>query len=126
MSSCSEDSQQVQLLISTDTTESAPGVAATAPFFLLQLCTYKSRTATNNSINNVNIKRSQRLWGIWIKVKKIMRLINDISSFVLLLMSFETAIKLRTWSVVKTWQVARLAEKFPRLLRTLEKTFATA
>lgn len=55
-----------------------------------------------------------------------MRLVNDISSFALLLMSFERAIQLRTWSVVKTWQIARLTERLPRLLRTLEKTFATA
>lgn len=74
----------------------------------------------------MDIKKTQRFWGYWIKIKKAVRLVYEISSFALLLMSFEKAYKLRTWSVVKTWQIARLAEKLPRLLRTLEKTFCMA
>lgn len=88
-------------------------MAQAAPFFCI-------------SIKHVNIANTQRLWGIWIKVKKAVRFVYELSSFALLLMSFEKAFKLRTWSVVKTWQIARLAEKLPRLLRTMEKTFATA
>jgi hypothetical protein len=74
----------------------------------------------------MNIKNSQKFWRYWLQFKKIMRLVNDISSFAMLLFSFEKALTLRTWSVVKPWQIARLAEKFPRLLRTLQQTFAMA
>lgn len=34
-------------------------------------------------------------------------------------MSFEQAYKLKTLSVIKPWQIARLAEKSPKLLKAL-------
>jgi hypothetical protein len=37
------------------------------------------------------------------------------------LMSFEQAYKLKTLSVVKPWQIARLAEKSPKLLKAITK-----
>jgi hypothetical protein len=37
------------------------------------------------------------------------------------LMSFEQAYKLKTLSVVKPWQIARLAEKSPKLLKAIGK-----
>lgn len=59
------------------------------------------------------------------EIKKYTKLISEISSFAMLIMSFEKAYKLQNWSVVQPWQFTRLIEKFPRLLRTIQKTFAT-
>ena len=86
----------------------------------LFFCTHSIRNQT------VSIKSSQQFWKFWRKFKNIVRLVYEVSSFIVLLMSFEKAFMLKTWSVVKTWQITRLAEKFPRLLRTVERTFATA
>lgn len=36
-------------------------------------------------------------------------------------MSFEQAYKLKTLSVVKPWQVAKLAEKAPKMLKALNQ-----
>ena len=36
-------------------------------------------------------------------------------------MSFEQAYKLKTLSVVKPWQIARLAEKSPKLFKAVTK-----
>lgn len=74
----------------------------------------------------MNIKKSQKFWKYYLQFKKYMRLVAEISSFAMLIMSFEKAFTLQTWSVVQPWQVTRLAEKFPRLLRTLQTTFAAA
>lgn len=74
----------------------------------------------------MKIDNTQLMWKFYVKFKKWIRLVYEISSFSVLLMSFENAYKLKTWSVVKPWQIARLSEKLPRLFKTLSKTFATA
>jgi hypothetical protein len=67
----------------------------------------------------MNIRRSQRFWKYYLKFKKVVRVIYDISSLIVLLMSFETAYRLKNWSVVKPWQIARLVEKFPRTWKSI-------
>jgi hypothetical protein len=68
-----------------------------------------------------NIERSQKIWRIYIKAKPIIRNIYECSSFLVFLMSFEQAYKLKTLSVIKPWQIARLAEKSPKLLKAITK-----
>jgi len=68
-----------------------------------------------------NIERSQQIWKVYIKAKPIIRTIYDCSSFLVFLMSFEQAYKLKTLSVVKPWQIARLAQKAPKMLKTLNQ-----
>lgn len=71
----------------------------------------------------MNIRKSQKVWKYYLMIKKYMKLIAEVSSFAMLIMSFEKAYTLKTWSVVQPWQLTRLVEKFPRLLRTIQKTF---
>mgnify|MGYP003651699073 CR=1 len=68
-----------------------------------------------------SLERSQQFWKIYIKAKPIIRNIYECSSFLVFLMSFEQAYKLKTLSVVKPWQIARLAEKSPKLLKAISK-----
>jgi len=72
----------------------------------------------------VPVNRTQRLWKYYFRFKKGVRLIYELSSFALILMTFEKAVKLKTMSAVKPWQIFKVAEKLPRLLQTLGKTFA--
>ena len=65
------------------------------------------------------LDRSQKVWKIYIKAKPIIRTVYDCSSFLVFVMSFENAYKLKTLSVIKPWQIARLAQKSPKLLKTL-------
>jgi hypothetical protein len=74
----------------------------------------------------MNLANNQRFWKYYLKFKRCVRFVYEISSFVVLLMSFENAYKLKNWSVVKPWQIARLTEKFPKICNLLIKTFATA
>jgi hypothetical protein len=74
----------------------------------------------------MNYQDKQLFWKFYIKFKKYIKLVAEVSSFIMLLISFEQAWILKTWSVIKPWQLARLAEKFPKLLRTLQVTFSVA
>jgi hypothetical protein len=68
-----------------------------------------------------SLERSQKIWKMYIKAKPIIKSVYECSSFLIFLMSFEQAYKLRTLSVVKPWQIARLAEKSPKLLKALSQ-----
>jgi len=68
-----------------------------------------------------SLERSQQFWKIYIKAKPIIKSVYECSSFLIFLMSFEQAYKLKTLSVVKPWQIARLAEKSPKILKALGK-----
>lgn len=67
----------------------------------------------------MSIRKSQRFWKYYLKFKRIVSVVYDISSMIKLLMSFETAYKLKNWSLVKPWQIARLVERFPKLFRMI-------
>jgi hypothetical protein len=66
-----------------------------------------------------NIEQSQQIWKLYLKAKPIIKTVYECSSFLVFLMSFEQAYKLKTLSVIKPWQIARLAEKSPKLLKAL-------
>jgi hypothetical protein len=68
-----------------------------------------------------NLEQSQKIWKMYIKAKPIIKSVYECSSFLIFLMSFEQAYKLRTLSVIKPWQIARLAEKSPKLLKALSQ-----
>jgi hypothetical protein len=70
-----------------------------------------------------NVKRSSQFWKIFFKVKKVLTIIYEVSSYALLILSFESVFKARTLSVLKPSQIARLIERTPKLLRKLEVAF---
>lgn len=82
--------------------------------FCLVFCNY-------NQVSNV--KRSSQFWKIFFKVKKVLTIIYEVSSYALLILSFESVFKARTLSVLKPSQIARLIERTPKLLRKLEVAF---
>lgn len=65
----------------------------------------------------MNLDASRKFWRIFLKLKKILRITVEVSSFILLIMSFEKAFMLKSWSVLKPWQVSRLLAKIPRLIQ---------
>ena len=71
-----------------------------------------------------NVKKSQKFWKLYIKIKKIFKFIYEFSSFALLLMSFEKVIQLRTLSVLKLNQITRVLDKLPKLIKSLEQVIA--
>jgi hypothetical protein len=70
-----------------------------------------------------NVKRSSQFWKIFFKVKKVVTIIYEVSSYVLLILSLENAFKARTFSVLRPTQIAKLVERTPKLLRKLELAF---
>jgi hypothetical protein len=75
------------------------------------------------------LKKSNKFWKFLSRFEKVIRFINDISSFLLLVLSLETVYKTKNWSVLKPWQTTQITsfiKKFPFLINTVQEIFALA
>lgn len=76
-----------------------------------------------------NLKKSNKLWKFLSRFEKVIRFINDVSSFLLLLLSMEMAYKTKNWALLKPWQITQIAnfvKRFPFLLKNVQEIFAFA
>lgn len=62
-----------------------------------------------------------KFWKYYSKSKKYIYASYDVLSVLVILLSFDKIYKLRSIRGLKTWQVARLIERFPKMLQTLKK-----
>ena len=72
---------------------------------------------------NPNHARVRKFWQIYRKIKAAVGIAYDISSVLIVLLSFDRVYKLRSWRVIKPWQIATLVQRLPKLLRTLRHNF---
>lgn len=63
--------------------------------------------------------RVRKFWKIYRKLKMIVGIIYDTSSVLIVLLSLDRVYKMRSWRVLKPWQIANLVERVPKLFRTL-------
>jgi hypothetical protein len=65
----------------------------------------------------------RKFWKIYRKIKMIIKTLYDISSVLVIIMSFDKVYKYKSFKVIKTWQVAQLIERFPRMLNNFRNNF---
>ena len=68
---------------------------------------------------NPKFDRIRHFWRIYRSIKQVIGIIYDISSVLLVVMSFDKVYKYKSLKVIKPWQIARLVEKIPKLLYSL-------
>lgn len=68
----------------------------------------------------------RKFWKIYRKIKMVIKTLYDISSVLVIIMSFDKVYKYKSWKVIKTWQVAQLIERFPRMLNNFKHNFMPA
>lgn len=67
--------------------------------------------------------RVRQFWRLYRKVKRVVGVIYDASAVLVVLLSFDRVFKLKSWRVLKPWQIASLIERMPKLFRTLQHSF---
>lgn len=72
---------------------------------------------------NQDYERTRGFWKIYRKIKLFIKTIYDISSVLVILMSFDKILKYKSFKVVKFWQIAQLVERIPRLFSNLQYNF---
>jgi len=65
----------------------------------------------------------RKFWKIYRKIKMIIKTLYDISSVLVIIMSFDKVYKYKSFRVIKTWQVAQLIERIPRMLNNFRNNF---
>jgi hypothetical protein len=68
---------------------------------------------------NPKFEKTRQFWRLYRSVKQIIGIIYDISSVLLVVMSFDKVYKFKSLKVIKPWQIARLVEKVPKLFYSL-------
>lgn len=72
---------------------------------------------------NKQFMRTKQFWIVWKQARRIIGIVYDICSVLLILMSFDRVYKFKSWRVIKPWQIANLVERIPKLFRTLRHSF---
>lgn len=68
---------------------------------------------------NPNHARTKVFWQIYRRIKAVVGIVYDAASVLVVLLSFDRVYKLKSWRVIKPWQIATLVQRIPKLLRTL-------
>ena len=62
-----------------------------------------------------------KLWKYYRISKKYVYASYDVLSVIVILLSLDRIYKMRSLKGIKTWQIARLIERFPKMLKTFKK-----
>jgi len=68
---------------------------------------------------NPKFEKTRQFWRLYRSVKQIIGIIYDISSVLLVVMSFDKVYKFKSLKVIKPRQIDRLVEKVPKLFYIL-------
>ncbi len=63
----------------------------------------------------------EKLWKYYRISKKYVYASYDVLSVIVILLSLDRIYKMRSLKGIKAWQIARLIERFPKMLKTFKK-----
>ena len=72
-------------------------------------------------MNSLKKSMSAQLWKHYRYAKKYIYASYDVLSVLVILLSLDRVYKLRSFKGLKAWQVARLIERLPKMMKTLKK-----